>query len=299
MIFSFPIGAYLFFNSQIGKSIDYEFPLSELEVVQKLGLDFPSWMGIGDLFAAVWAFFLIIFTISAFGPKKNFARVLAPIMSGTHEMQEGNYLVHAIRWFCILIALSEAINLVQQGFGISITSPPFENDLVQFLSVSVAPIIEEVGFRVVLIGVPLFLFYSHKQSVRLFFRSLWNPSANLPITNHKKVIVLIVLVGIFFGVSHIMTEQWSQGKFAQAAMSGIILGWVYYRYGFVAAILIHWATNYVIFSYGYLVSAVNEIRFADSFSHSLIQTLEILFVITGVLSIGMMVISFRKKKLEI
>ena len=82
-------------------------------------------------------------------------------------------------------------------------------------------------------------------------------------------------------------------------MSGVIIGWVYYRYGFVAALLIHWATNYVIFSYGYLVSAVNEIKFADSFSHSLIQTIEILFVITGALSIAMMAISYRKKKLEV
>ncbi len=299
MIFSFPIGAYLFFNSQIGKSIDYGFPLSELESAQGFGLVLPSWIGIGDLFAAVWAFFLIIFTIAAFGPKKSFARVLAPIMSGAHEVQEGNYLVDAIRWFCIIIILSEAINLAQQGLGISITTPPFENDLVQFLGVSIAPIIEETGFRVILIGVPLFLFYSHKASGRLFLRSLWNPSANLSITNHKRAVAIIVLVGVFFGVSHIMSEQWSHGKFSQAAMSGIILGWVYYRYGFVAALLIHWATNYVIFSYGYLVSMVNEIRLADSFSHSLIQTIEILFVITGALSIATMSIRYQKKKLEV
>ncbi|MGI0004521.1 MAG: CPBP family glutamic-type intramembrane protease, partial [Candidatus Nitrosotenuis sp.] len=298
MIFSFPIGAYLFFNSQIGKSIDYGFPLSELAAVQGIGLDLPSWIGVGDLFAVVWVFFLIIFTIAVFGPKRNFARILSPIMSGAHDTQEGNYLVHAIRWFCIIIVLSEIINLVQQGFGISITPPSFENDLVQFLGVSVAPIIEEAGFRIVLIGIPLFLFYSHRPSGRLFLRSLWNPT-NLSITDHKKAIALVVLVGVVFGAAHILSEQWSHGKFTQAAMSGIIIGWVYYRYGFVASLLIHWATNYVIFSYGYLVSTVNETRFVDSFSHSLIQTIEVLFVITGVLSIAMMVISYRKKKLQV
>jgi hypothetical protein len=299
MIFSFPIGAYLFFNSNIGKSIDYSFPLSELETVQKLGLDLPSWVGIGDLFAALWAFFVIIFAIAVFGPKKSFAKVLSPIMSGAHEMHEGNYLVDAIRWFCIIIVLSEAIDFVQQGFGVSITPPPFENDLVQFLAVSIAPIMEEIGFRMVLIGIPLFLFYSNKPSGRLFFRSLWNPSANLSITEHKKAIILIVLVGVLFGASHVMSEQWSHGKFGQAAMSGIIIGWVYYRYGFVSALLIHWATNYVIFSYGYLVSAVNDTMFVDAFSHPLIQTIEVLFVITGVLSIAMMSIRYKKKKLQV
>lgn len=298
MIFSFPIGAYLFFNSQLGKSIEYGFPLSELEAAQRYGLDFPSWIGIGDLFAVVWAFFLIIFTIAVFGPKKNFVQILSPMMSGVRAVQGGNYLVHAIQWFCVIIALSGAIDLAQQRFGVNITPPQFENDLVQFLGVSVAPITEEVGFRMLLIGIPLFLFYSHKLSGKLFFKTLWNPSANLSITNHTKAIALIVAVGVFFGAAHIMSEQWSQGKFAQAAMSGIIIGWVYYRYGFVASLLIHWATNYVIFSYGYLVSVVNEVRFSDSFSHSLIQTIEVLFVITGVLSISIMALRYREKKLE-
>jgi membrane protease YdiL (CAAX protease family) len=219
-------------------------------------------------------------------------------MSGSQEPEGGNYLVHTIKWFSIIIILSEAINLVQQSFGITISPPPFGNDLVQLLSVTFAPIVEEIGFRIILIGVPLYLFYSHRASGKLFFKSLWNPSANLTIVDSKKIIVLIVVVGIFFGASHIISEQWSVGKFAQAAMSGIIIGWVYYRYGFVSSLLIHWATNYMIFSYGYLVSTVNEMRFADAFSHSLIQTIEVLFVITGALAIAMISIKYRKKKLE-
>jgi hypothetical protein len=298
MIFSFPIGAYLFFNSPLGGSIEYGFPVSELEVVQKYGLDLPSWVSVGDVFVVVWMFFLIIFTIAVFGPKKNFVQVLSPMMSGARAVQEGNYLLHAIQWFCVIIVLSAAIDLAQQRFGVSITPPQFENDLVQFLRVSVAPVVEEIGFRTLLIGIPLFLFYSHKLSGKQFFKTLWNPSASLSIHSHTKAIALIVAVGVFFGAAHVMSEQWSQGKFAQATMSGIIIGWVYYRYGFVASLLIHWATNYVIFSYGYLVSVVNEVRFIDSFSHSLIQTIEVLFVITGVLSISIMALRHREKKLE-
>ena len=298
MMLSFPIGVYIFFNSQIGQSIDFSFPLSEVEFASQFGLDSLHWISIGDLFVIVWAFFLILFTIAVFGPKKNFAKVLSYMMSGSQEPHEGNYLIHTIKWFSVIIILSEAINLIQQSFGITISPPPFGNDLVQFLSVTFAPIVEEVGFRIILIGVPLYLFYSHRASAKLFLRSLWNPSANLTIMNSKKVIGLIVVVGIFFGASHVISEQWSIGKFAQASMSGIIIGWVYCRYGFVSSLLIHWATNYVIFSYGYLVSTVNETRFADAFSHSLIQTIEILFVITGALAIAMMLVKYRKKKLE-
>ena len=106
-----------------------------------------------------------------------------------------------------------------------------------------------------------------------------------------------VIVGILFGLAHVVSEQWSNGKFTQAAMSGIIIGWVYYRYGFVAAVLIHWATNYVVYSYAYLVSSVNEIRVIDSFSHSLIQTIEIIFLITGILAIILGIYQYRKDKL--
>lgn len=298
MIFSFPIGVYLFFNSEIGKNIDFSFPLSELRLVKQFDLQWLSFVEIGDLFVVVWSFFVIIFVIATFGPKTNFLRVLAPLMAGSTHTQEGNYLVHAIKWFSVIIVLSEVIDLVQRIFGVTISPPAFENDLIQFLGVSFAPIIEEIGFRVILIGIPLYLFYSRATSAKSFFKALWNPST-LPTTDSKKAIILVVIVGVLFGASHVLSEQWTEGKFAQAAMSGIIIGWVYYRYGFVTAIIIHWAANYVIFSYGYLVSSVNETRFIDAFSHSLIQTIEVLFVITGILSIVMMTLSYKKRKIEI
>jgi hypothetical protein len=299
MILSFPVGVYLFFNSQLGKNIDYHYPLSELEFVQYLGLNLPPSVDIGNIFIVTWAFFLIIFTISIFGPKKSFLKVLSPIMAGSYENQDGNYLIQTIKWFSIIIVLSMVIDAVQQFVGVKIILPQFENDLLQFLSMTFAPLVEEIGFRIILVGVPLFLLYSHKASLKHFFKTLWNPSENLPISSSKKAVAIIIVVGFFFGISHVVSDQWSEGKFAQAAMSGIILGWVYYRHGFVASLLIHWATNYVIFSYGYLVSTINEIRIADAFSHSLLQTIEILFLITGALSIALLLLERRRRKIEI
>jgi membrane protease YdiL (CAAX protease family) len=296
MLLSFPIGAYIFFNSQIGKSIDYALPITEIEFIKHYNLDALSWIGIGDVFIAAWAAFLVLFAIASMGPKKNFLKVLSPIMSGSYESQTGNYLVQTIKWFSIIVILSGAIDLIQQNIGINITPPPFDNDLLGFLGITIAPIIEEFGFRIILIGVPLFLLYSHRASAGLFFKSLWNPADNLPITNPKKAIILIVIVGIFFGAAHIFSDQWSNGKFAQAAMSGIIIGWVYYRYGFVASLLIHWATNYVVYSYAYLVASVNDTKVMDSFSHSLIQTIEVILVLTGALAVALTILEYRKSK---
>ncbi|MBM2852830.1 MAG: abortive infection protein [Candidatus Nitrosotenuis sp.] len=297
MVFSFPIGAYLFFNSQIGKDIDYGYPWSGFEFIKHFG-EFGGFE-IADVFIVVWTFFLIIFTISILGPKNNFLKVLSTIMAGSYRTQNGNYLVQTVKWFSILIVLSEIIDIVQQGFGVKTTPPPFENDLLQFFGMTLSPILEETGFRLILIGIPLFLLYSKKGSVGLFFKSLWNPN-NLQIGNSKKAIILVAAVGVFFGLSHIISGQsWSNGKFVQATISGIIIGWVYYKYGFVASTLIHWATNYLIYSYGYLVSSVNEIPISTAFSHSLLETIEILFVITGAISISMLLMDYRQKKLEV
>ena len=68
-----------------------------------------------------------------------------------------NYLIQTIKWFSILIVASAVIGFIQESVGIVIEPPEHPNLLVQFFDVSVAPITEEIGFRVILIGIPLFL----------------------------------------------------------------------------------------------------------------------------------------------
>ena len=137
-----------------------------------------------------------------------------------------------------------------------------------------------------LIGIPLFLIFTHKSSFKFFFSALWHPYKNLHIVKHKRAIGIIVAVGLFFGLAHIISgEPWSEGKFAQAAISGIIIGWVYYRYGLISAILIHWATNYFIYSYIFFISDLIQICIQKALSHSMIGTLEIILVVTGIISL--------------
>ena len=88
---------------------------------------------------------------------------------------------------------------------------------------------------------------------------------------------------------------------AQAVTSGIIIGWVYFRYGLVPAILIHWATNYFIFSYGYVIADINQISISDAFSHSLLSTLELILIATGIISVVILMLNYlhsRKRELE-
>ena len=296
---SFPMGIYVVFESEIGDDINFEYPFSYLELFE--GTSFYQSnvdVSIGDVFVVLWIFYVILFTIALLGPKQNFLKSISPMISSGNFFSKLNYMVGVTKWFSILILVSALINTVQEKFGIVITPPTATNDLIQFFYVSLAPVMEEFGFRLLLIGIPLFALYSNRSSLKYFLKSLWNPD-NLNICDSKKAILLIVFVGVLFGFAHIaFGESWSHGKFAQATASGIILGWVYLRYGFVASVLIHWATNYFIFSYANFVSQLNSISLESAFSHSLMSSLELLFLVCGAVSVSVLFTSRFFSKTE-
>ena len=298
MILSFPIGAYLVFNSEIGDNITYEYPMESFSLfLAGIGFEVPITFELGDGFIVIWCTFLILFTVAIFGPKKKIIAVLQSMIAGEGYKIQDNYIVATIKWFSILVIISGAIIAVQEFSGIYVEPPEATNQLIQFFDISFAPLIEEFGFRVMLIGLPLFMLYSYKSSFKFLVKSLWMPWQNLHNVNMKKALVLIVIVGVFFGVAHIFSDEaWNSGKLAQAVTSGIIIGWVYFRYGLVPAILIHWATNYFIFSYGYIIADINQISIADSFSHSLLTTLELILIVTGIISVAVLVLNYVYSK---
>lgn len=298
MLMSFPIGAYVVFNSDIDGQITFEYPLNEIPPFNsEIGNYIPFQISLGNVFIVLWCVFLILFTISLIGPKKDFMNYVHSIINNTTNVSQNNYLISTIQWFSILIVISAAINLIQEAFGISIDPPASGTELTRFFGVTFAPIIEEIGFRVVLIGLPLFLLYSHESSFTKFVKSLWHPKENLAIQKTTIPLILIVLVGIFFGATHVLLEEsWSVGKFTQATAGGVILGWVYFRFGLIPAILIHWATNYFIFSYLYMIADINLTSIQDAIIHPLMNSLEILFVVTGIISIIIMWLNYEKSK---
>lgn len=298
LLISFPIGIFVVFESDIGGDINYEFPVTHLELFNGTFLyQQPTDLSIGDVFVVLWSFYAVLFVIALLGPRQGFLKSISPLISFGKYAPKSNYMIGVTKWLSILILISALINFTQEKFGIMTTPPLDENDLIQFFYITLAPLIEEFGFRMLLIGIPLFALYSNKSSAKYFIRCLWTPS-NLDIFDSKKAIFLIVFVGVVFGFAHIaFGESWSEGKFAQASAGGIILGWVYLKYGFVASLLIHWATNYFVFAYANFLSQINFISIEEAFSHSLMSTLEILFLITGALSIFVLFLTkFYSKK---
>lgn len=298
MIVSFPLGAYAIFNSDIGDDIDYNFPLEKFDMfIAGVNIQLPLEYEIGDIFIITWSIFIILFVISSLGPKKNFMKTIGDILSNGKNSFSENYMINIIKWFSILVLISAVITIIQESFGIVTEPPDTANDLILFLQISLAPITEEIGFRLILIGIPLFLIYSHKSSLKFFFKCLWNPYSNLHVYEKRKAVALIVGVGLFFGIAHVISgEPWTEGKILQASIGGIILGWVYFRYGLAAAIILHWATNYFIYSYLFLISEINGISVQNATTHSMIGTFEIILIISGIISATMVSLNYKNSK---
>ena len=55
---------------------------------------------------------------------------------------------------------------------------------------------------------------------------------------------------LLFGFAHIaFADSWSEGKFAQATAGGLILGWVYVRYGFIVSLVEFIGLLIILFSH--------------------------------------------------
>ena len=300
LLISFPIGIYIVFETDIGDDINYDYPITHLDLFHGTNLyQSPFDLSVGDAFVILWIFYLGIFVISILGPKQSFLKSISSLISMGHYDTKLNYMFAVTKWLSLLILISALINFIQESFGI-ITVPPLgDNNLIQFFYVSLAPLLEEFIFRIILVGIPLFVLYSSRASLRYFLKCLWNPNS-LNIINYKKAIFIIVFVGIAFGFAHIaFGDSWSEGKFAQATAGGIILGWVYLRYGIVVSLLIHWSTNYFIFAYAHFISQINYVPLEIAFSNPLMSTLEFLFLSSGILAVIILILNkfYLKKSL--
>ncbi|HJW20253.1 MAG TPA: CPBP family intramembrane glutamic endopeptidase [Candidatus Nitrosotalea sp.] len=298
MILSIPIGLYVMYNSDVGKELNYQYPINGLDMfLGDIGYKVPISFEMGDAFVVTWTIFLILFTISYFGPENSLLKTLSNMMSREVKRFQGNAMVNMMAWFSILILFSVTIDAVQQSFGVTIESPASSNDLVRFFQLGISPLTEETGFRVLLIGVPLFLMYSPSASWKTLIKSLWRPSKYLSISDYRKPMILIITIGLLFGVAHIISgTPWSPGKVTQAAMAGIIIGWVYVRYGLAPAILVHWATNYFLFSYLFFLSNLSQSSTINDSSNPFSNTLEVILVTTGLFALVIKILEHIESK---
>ena len=143
MIISFPLGAYIMFNSNIGNDINADYPVENLDVfLAGINIQFPDQLELCDIFIVTWSVFVILFTISIFGPKTNFIKLIVNYTTNQEQNKNESYIESIIKWFSVIILISVIINFIQESFGITINPPNVANELIQFYMVTISPITE-------------------------------------------------------------------------------------------------------------------------------------------------------------
>jgi membrane protease YdiL (CAAX protease family) len=184
------------------------------------------------------------------------------------------------------------LDLLQTSVGVA-TGGLSGDPYIIFVSLVLAPLIEEVGFRFFLIGVPLFvILLLIRWPTGRALRSLWRPSAAwegvsaessqsvaLPALR-SLVYLLVALSAVVFGLAHFLSGAgWDIGKVSEAALDGVALAYLYVRYGLHASIIFHWAVDFASNAFAFYGQAAYGVSWTANSNYSLLPTLDIVILV--------------------
>jgi hypothetical protein len=293
LVLAIPFGAYAVFSPKLSTSgYTYQSVVSSVPIyIGLFSVALPLTPSFGELFlflTALYAIFLVAAAIQGGGvvralksaSREGMGALLRNPLSGTMMILGATLLATII------------LDLLQTSVGVpagGLSGDPYS----LLLSFTLAPLIEEVGFRFFLIGFPLFLvLLLTRSSAGRTLKALWRPSAawegvdpaepGAPLVAPLKLLVyfLIVLSSILFGLAHYLSGAgWDIGKVSEAALDGVALAYVYVRYGLHASIIFHWVVDFASNAFAFYGQAAYGIPWTSNSVYTLVPTLDILFLL--------------------
>lgn len=282
MFLSFPVGAYTFFNTEMGLEIEpnEDGVVIPIFVAGLLISVLPSNLGMGDIFMILWMIYLTLLVLSLLTPK-SISFVISELPKRGVSAFLQNTLIATVLTFSVLLLAIILIELLQESVGIS-TGQLEGVASVIFFNVTLSPVVEEIGFRVTTIGFFAVLMLASRGAGLSSLKAFWHPSYHLRqfIGGDREkpslgsLYGIAILSGIFFGLAHLLygSGQWELGKVTTAGLAGIVLGLFYIHYGFTGTVLLHWSFNYLVGSFTYLEQSVGDLGFITIMNYSIIIT---------------------------
>ena len=267
-------------------------------------LRLPISLPLGVVFLGLWGIFTLSF-IGAWKLKNSFHIVIKESLTKPTKKLFNNSLFAMSFINNMTFVLILVINSLQEAGGIPTGTPPIQDKpFVDFFSLSYSVVVEEIGFRLLPIGIFLLLsllfvakkrdkVFSLQQKIKLFFLAILIPDKAKKMADTKTVKKngikngistgewgILLFTSLVFGLAHFNPGlSWEIGKISSAAVSGLIIGLSYLIYGAPAAIILHWFFNSYIDTF-FLLSEVYPI--AEPFANVVV----ILSIIFGVLGWG-------------
>ena len=297
MLVSFPVGVYTVFATHLSnnytassaiRAINYELFFSNIQI--------PVSGTLGGAFivaSAVYLVFVVLAAKQGTGVLRSFKQSLSSGYGAlfTNPLAATLILLGATNLVTLVVDTAQTTAGVSTG---SLSGDPFTL-LVDF---TLAPLLEESEFRLILIGIPVLLIFvvmTRTFSPRRLLNVLWRPSAawdtdeteedsapasfqttgpwlfppgsdSLKIKAIRPVIlVFLVLSSIMFGYAHYAAGSgWEPGKISEAALAGLALGYLFIKYGFHTNVLLHWSIDFVGTVYSFFGQGVQGVPWTSS-----------------------------------
>lgn len=173
----------------------------------------------------------------------------------------GNDAIETMKIMSVTLITIIIVEGIQEWGGIPTGQLQSPNEYIRYISALVAPLIEEIGFRLSIIGVIATVLYlattRKKVNIRSILTIIWRPYHGHDQPGENRFILSLylamVITAVIFGVSHVISGGgWEIGKVTTATIAGIALGYLYIRHGFHSAVLGHAFFNVYLLSMYYL-----------------------------------------------
>jgi len=256
IVLSFPAGIYtVFFTSlsdSTARTLGYPFLW-----FGPVAVSLPFLVPYGAEFLAVVVVYLTMFGLAISQGRNLPSAIASGFRNGVGDLLSNRAILTLVS-IGFLVFTAGVIDEVM-SFFVPIGNPFVGgDDLLTFVGLALAPLREELGFRAILIGVAAVVVtlprpgLPAKETVKSALRTLWRPSvAYESIDNSTFTLVVIWAAGAFsagaFGVCHVACGGggWEVGKLPEATYGGVVLAYLYIRYGFHVAVLAHWGIDYL------------------------------------------------------
>lgn len=297
LVLSIPYGIYAVFYTHLSTStppLTSQTSIGSLPIyIGLLTINLPVTPTFGVLFLGLTGIFVACI-ILAFAQGGGFGRALLSTMREGIGALMQNPLSSMIMILGATLLATVILQAFQTSVGVQtggLSGDPF----LLLMDFTLSPLIEEIGYRFFLIGVPLaVLLLATRPTAKKLLRTLWRPSAAWeqeaqPDAEHIQVptdtlknftYLLIALSSVIFGLAHYLSGAgWDVGKISEAALDGVALAYVYVRYGIHASILFHWAVDYASNAFAFYAQGVYGISWTANSAYSLIPEYVILFLV--------------------
>ena len=252
VLLSFPAGVYAVFHGGLSTQLGYGSFVNTYLWVGPVPAFLPFAVPIGGIFVLLTVVYAGLFVAGVLQPRSALEATREAFRTGIGALTSSPIIVILLSMGFLRFTL-DVIAAISTAAAGPIGNPFSSFDLLlEFGSLTFAPLREELGFRLVLIGLVAFVLCIGKP-LRQALRALWRPSAayeGMLVGGAASTIIWLATVAsaATFGVCHVNcggSGGYNWSYFPAAAWGGLVLGYLYVKYGLHVAILTHWGIDYL------------------------------------------------------